>query len=95
MIGIAAEGLPQIGATFFRTDRSRNRRAGGIWLGLSLSRKIIEAHGGSLVVESAPDRGTRVTIHLPLESDGSESVPASRLIRVSCGRSKPSMLRTR
>lgn len=67
-IGITAEDLSKVGSPFFRTDRSRNRRTGGIGLGLSLSRKIIEAHGGSLVVESAPDRGTRVTMHLPLNS---------------------------
>jgi signal transduction histidine kinase len=65
-IGIAAEDLPRIGSPFFRTDRSRNRRTGGIGLGLSLSRKIVEAHGGSLVVESAPDRGTQVTLRLPV-----------------------------
>jgi two-component system OmpR family sensor kinase len=67
-IGIAAEDLPRIGSPFFRTDRSRNRRTGGIGLGLSLSRKIVEAHGGSLVVESAPDRGTQVTLRLPVGS---------------------------
>ena len=71
-IGIAAEDLPQVGSPFFRTDRSRNRRTGGIGLGLSLSRKIVEAHGGSLVVESAPDRGTSVTLRLPLASATSQ-----------------------
>lgn len=75
-IGIAAEDLPHIGSPFFRTDRSRNRRTGGIGLGLSLSRKIVEAHGGKLVVESAPDRGTRVTLHLPLKNTEPEPGPA-------------------
>jgi signal transduction histidine kinase len=75
-IGIAAEDLPQIGSPFFRTDRSRNRRTGGIGLGVSLSRKIVEAHGGTLVVESAPDRGTRVTLRLPLASEAPQGVPA-------------------
>ena len=75
-IGIAAEDLPRIGSPFFRTDRSRNRRTGGIGLGLSLSRKIVEAHGGSLTVESAPDRGTRVTLRLPLTSPAPQGVPA-------------------
>lgn len=74
-IGIAAEDLPKIGSPFFRTDRSRNRRTGGIGLGLSLSRKIIEAHGGSLVVESEPERGTRVTMRLPIARGAAEGVP--------------------
>jgi two-component system, OmpR family, sensor kinase len=65
-IGIAAEDLPHVGAPFFRTDRSRTRRTGGVGLGLSLSRKIVEAHAGTLLVESAPDRGTRVTLRLPV-----------------------------
>jgi two-component system, OmpR family, sensor kinase len=64
-IGIAVEDLPHVGAPFFRTDRSRTRRTGGVGLGLSLSRKIVEAHSGTLLVESAPDRGTRVTMRLP------------------------------
>jgi signal transduction histidine kinase len=75
-IGIAAEDLPQIGSPFFRTDRSRNRRTGGIGLGVSLSRKIVEAHGGTLVVESAPERGTRVTLRLPLTTEVAQGVPA-------------------
>jgi signal transduction histidine kinase len=65
-IGITSEDLPQVGTPFFRTDRSRTRRTGGIGLGLSLSRKIVEAHGGKLTIESEPDLGTRVCIRLPL-----------------------------
>lgn len=75
-IGIAAEDLAKIGSPFFRTDRSRNRRTGGIGLGLSLSRKIVEAHGGTLLVESAPDRGTRVTMRLPVVSGAPAAVAA-------------------
>lgn len=65
-IGIALADLPQVGTPFFRTDRSRTRRTGGIGLGLSLSRKIVEAHGGKLEMESEPDLGTRVRVRLPL-----------------------------
>jgi two-component system, OmpR family, sensor kinase len=74
-IGIAAEDLPRVGAPFFRTDRSRNRKTGGIGLGLSLSRKIVEAHAGTLVVESAPDRGTRVSMRLPLQRIATSAQP--------------------
>jgi signal transduction histidine kinase len=74
-IGITAEDLKRVGTPFFRTDRSRTRRTGGIGLGLSLSRKIVEAHGGSLLVESAPDRGTKVILRLPVLSSARRSQP--------------------
>jgi signal transduction histidine kinase len=66
-IGISAGDLPQIGSPFFRADRSRTRRTGGLGLGLSLARNIVEAHGGTLRVESELDRGTRVHVVLPLD----------------------------
>ena len=65
-IGIAAEDLAQVGTPFFRTDRSRTRRTGGIGLGLSLARKIVEAHGGKLVLVSRLDHGTCARLRLPL-----------------------------
>lgn len=64
-IGIAAEDLPLIATPFFRTDRSRARRTGGLGLGLSLARRIIEAHGGSMSVDSKIGHGTTVRILLP------------------------------
>jgi signal transduction histidine kinase len=65
-IGIAPEDLSQVGTPFFRTDRSRTRRTGGVGLGVSLARGIVEAHGGSLSIESELDRGTRVCVRLPV-----------------------------
>ncbi|MEY4578857.1 MAG: periplasmic sensor signal transduction histidine kinase, partial [Pseudomonadota bacterium] len=67
-IGIAPEDLKQVGTPFFRTDRSRTRRTGGVGLGLSLARGIVEAHGGTLTIESELDRGTRVCVRLPVRS---------------------------
>lgn len=64
-MGIAPEELSQVGTPFFRTDRSRTRQTGGVGLGLSLSRKIVSAHGGSLEIESELNKGTRVQIRLP------------------------------
>jgi signal transduction histidine kinase len=62
-IGIAAEDLPHIWERLFRGDRSRSAR--GLGLGLSLVKAIVEAHGGSVGVQSAPGRGSIFTITLP------------------------------
>ena len=67
-IGIAADDLASVATPFFRTDRSRARRSGGLGLGLSLARRILEAHGGRLVVESQLGVGTRIRLQLPVES---------------------------
>jgi two-component system OmpR family sensor kinase len=65
-IGIASEDLPNVSKPFFRTDKSRARRTGGLGLGLSLSRRIVEAHAGQLDIESKLGEGTTVRITLPV-----------------------------
>lgn len=67
-IGIDAADLSRIGTPFFRTDRSRARRTGGVGLGLALGRRIVDAHGGVLMLESQPGVGTTVRITLPTAS---------------------------
>jgi two-component system OmpR family sensor kinase len=69
-IGIAPEDLPRLFTPFFRTDRSRTRRSGGFGLGLALARRIAQAHGGDIEVESQVDRGTVFRVRMP--------APASR-----------------
>jgi signal transduction histidine kinase len=64
-IGIGAEHLPNIGRPFYRTHRSRARRTGGLGLGVSLSRRIAEAHDGTLTLESEVGVGTRAFLRLP------------------------------
>ena len=64
-IGIDAADLPRLFTPFFRTDRSRARGTGGVGLGLALARRIAEAHGGSIVAESAPGEGTTMRVVLP------------------------------
>jgi signal transduction histidine kinase len=63
--GIAPNDLPHVFEPFYRGDRSRSRRRGGTGLGLTLSRELIEAHGGQLRLDSTPGAGTTVTIVLP------------------------------
>jgi heavy metal sensor kinase len=63
--GIAPEHLPHIFDRFYRVDKARTRAEGGAGLGLSISRWIAEAHGGTLRVESARDQGSKFTLSLP------------------------------
>jgi len=66
-IGIAPEDLERIFMPFFRTDRSRSRSTGGIGLGLALARRVVEAHGGTIIAESAQGGGTTFRVVLPAE----------------------------
>jgi signal transduction histidine kinase len=64
-IGIEARDLEHIFTPFFRTDRSRTRATGGVGLGLVLARRVVEAHGGKIQIESAVGKGTAVSFELP------------------------------
>jgi signal transduction histidine kinase len=63
--GIPAEDLQNIFEPFYRVDRSRSRKTGGYGLGLSISKRIVEAHGGTITAENLAPRGARFTITLP------------------------------
>jgi signal transduction histidine kinase len=64
-IGIATADLPNIYNSFFRSERSRSRETGGVGLGLTLAKRIVEAHGAAIEVTSAVGKGTRARISLP------------------------------
>jgi two-component system OmpR family sensor kinase len=64
-IGIDAKDMEHLFTPFFRSDRSRARRSGGVGLGLALARRIVVAHGGSLSLESQPGQGTTARVQLP------------------------------
>lgn len=64
-IGIAAEDIERIFDRFYRTDESRSRDTGGIGLGLSIARRIVELHHGTISVTSEPGKGSRFEVVLP------------------------------
>jgi len=66
-IGIAAGDLPHIFERFWRADPARSRTGDrpGVGLGLAIAKWIVEAHGGSIMVQSRPGRGTMFIIRLP------------------------------
>ena len=63
-IGMSAEQVDKIFDKFYRADRA-NTAVGGLGLGMSIARKIVEDHGGTITVESRPGSGTTVTFTLP------------------------------
>ncbi len=64
-VGIPAKELANIFEPFYRIDRSRSRDTGGYGLGLSLCKRIMEAHGASLKIQSEMGKGTEVSLVFP------------------------------
>jgi signal transduction histidine kinase len=63
--GIPAEDLPNIFERFYRVDKSRARATGGSGLGLTIAKRLVEAHGGKIEAHSELGKGSRFTFTLP------------------------------
>ena len=82
-IGIAREFLPHVFDRFRQQDASITRRHGGLGLGLSIARQLVELHGGTIAVDSAgANAGTTFTLRLPLleEHVPSAGAPAAAAV---------------
>ena len=64
-IGIAKEDIPQTFSRFWRSDVSRERVSGGLGVGLSLTKEIVDRHNGTIIVESELGKGTVFTLRIP------------------------------
>jgi two-component system NtrC family sensor kinase len=71
--GISSEMLRRIFQPFYTANKRR-----GLGLGLPICDRIAKAHGGSISVESQPNRGTTFRIYLPINADGDVSVTAEQ-----------------
>jgi len=64
--GIPAEDLPNIFERFYRVDRSRARATGGSGLGLTIAKRLVEAHGGTITAQSKLGKGSHFSFTLPI-----------------------------
>lgn len=64
-IGIPAADLPRVFERFYQVENHMTRRHGGMGLGLTIARTLVEMHAGSLQAESIEGRGSRFTIRFP------------------------------
>jgi two-component system sensor histidine kinase BaeS len=64
-VGIPPDELPYIFERFWRGERSRSRTGGGTGLGLAIARHLVEMHGGTIRVTSAPGEGSQFRFTLP------------------------------
>lgn len=63
--GIAPDNRDDVFKPFYRVEKSRNKKTGGVGLGLSIAQDIILGHGGDIVLGDSPLGGLRVSIRLP------------------------------
>ncbi len=69
-LGIAEEHQSRIFERFYQVDKGRSREMGGTGLGLSIAKHIIQAHDGSISVESSLKQGSTFSIHIPDTGSG-------------------------
>jgi signal transduction histidine kinase len=74
-IGIPAEDVPRIFERFYQVDNTATRRFGGTGMGLALVKRVVEAHGATLDVETRLGSGTRISLRWP---DGSAASTDAR-----------------
>jgi signal transduction histidine kinase len=82
-IGIDQGDLEKVFRPFVQVDGRLNRKYEGVGLGLPLTRRLVELHGGSLNIKSEVGRGTTVTVDLPPQNECPKDRSASPLAAVA------------
>ncbi|MEX0783528.1 MAG: ATP-binding protein [Dehalococcoidia bacterium] len=77
-VGIPLDSQDKIFDRFYRVEKSRSRREGGVGLGLAIVRELVEAMGGRVSVVSAPGEGSAFTVTVPLAPAGEPMELAAR-----------------
>lgn len=67
-VGISDDDIPHVFERFYRGDKSRDRKTGGIGIGLSIVKALVDAHSGKILLDSKLGKGTKVTILFPKET---------------------------
>jgi two-component system OmpR family sensor kinase len=70
--GMQPDDAARIFERFYRVEQSRNRSSGGTGLGLSIVAALVEAHGGTVTVDTAPGAGATFTVRLPAATSAGE-----------------------
>ncbi len=81
-IGIADSDLERLFIEFQQLDAGHGRQQEGTGLGLALTRKFAELHGGEVIVESVPAKGSTFTLRLPVEAQKSIVPPLDEVGRI-------------
>lgn len=68
-VGISKEHKEQLFERFYRVESARSRKNGGVGLGLSIAKSILDHHGGTISFDSKPGEGTLFNAWLPIKSD--------------------------
>lgn len=76
--GIGREHVSHLTERFYRVDAARNRSDGGLGLGLSICKSIVEAHGGTLTIVSEVGHGTTATVIIPKDEEIASNLTLSK-----------------
>jgi signal transduction histidine kinase len=77
-IGIPAKDLPHVFDKFYQVESHLTRRHGGMGLGLSVAKAMVELHNGQIWVESVEKKGSKFSLLLPLASGGDDTKPGHK-----------------